>query len=151
MKVRGLLVAVAALVVLAGAVYWSNKREKAKEGQPAADAPPSILKLDKDNIAKVEIRPKGANPVVIEKGTDGKWKLTAPEALQADQDAVGGVINTLSSLDSDLLVAEKTDNLATFGLDAPQLEVDVTLKGGATKKLLIGDGTPTGSNFFAKS
>ncbi len=35
-------------VLLAGlgiAVWWSNRQEKAKEGQPAADAPPKILAI----------------------------------------------------------------------------------------------------------
>ena len=37
MKFRGLLAAVVVLAALAGAAYWSNKKEKAEAGKPAAD------------------------------------------------------------------------------------------------------------------
>ena len=149
MKVYGLLVAVFALVVLAGLVYWSNKTEEAKAGKPDANAPPKILDLKEDTVAKISIDKTGAQPVVVARGQDGEWKLTSPEALPADQDAVKGVLTTVSSLDSSRLLEDKVTDKAKFGLDHPELTVVVTEKDGKSKKLEVGDETPTGSNYYA--
>ena len=39
MKFNGLLIAIVVLAGLAGGVYWSDKSDKAKEKEPAKDAP----------------------------------------------------------------------------------------------------------------
>ena len=150
MKVQGLLVAVGALALLSGAVYWSNKAEEAKKDQPDPDAPPKILELDKETISKVAVRKTDDEALVLEKGDDGDWKLTAPRALRADQDSVGSLLSTVSSLSSNRLVEEEAGSLSDYGLDTPTLEVEITDQDGQPKKLVLGDETPTGANYFAK-
>ncbi len=45
---------------------------------------------------------------------------------------------------------EKAGNLASYGLDAPKLEFDLSEKDNKTQKLLLGDDTPTGNGIYAK-
>ena len=152
MRVTGLVIAAVLLAALSGLLYWSNKTEKEKEGKPApasADAP-KILELKEDNVARIEIAKKDAKPVVLEKVQEGNWKMTSPQPLAADQDAVRSVVSTVTSLDSNRLIEEKAGDLATYGLNAPAIEVNIGQKGGKNTKLLIGDETPTGGNFFVK-
>lgn len=146
----GLRLAIAAvlLALLAGGVYWSNKN--AAEEKPAADASPKILEIPQDQIRQVDIRKPDGAPVVLQRGENGQWQMAAPEKLGVDQDAASSLLSTVSSLPSDHLVEEKTDNFAAFGLDKPELEVSVTSKDGKTRKVLIGDETPTGSGYFAR-
>jgi hypothetical protein len=150
MKLRGLLIAAVVLAALSGAVYWSNKAEKAKEGKPSPDAAPKIVEIPEDQLQQVEIRKKAGEDTVLKKEKDGKWEITAPKPLNADQDAVKSVMSTVSSLSSDRLVEDKGDNLGNYGLVSPSLEVVVNKKDGKSVKLLIGDETPTGSAYFAK-
>jgi len=152
MKIRGLLVAVAVLAFLFGLLYWSNRAEDARQGEPDPDAPPKILELEKDTLVKVSIRTAVQEAVVLEKGESGEWALTAPEAMGADQSAADTLLSTLASLDSDRLVEEGSEglDLESFGLGAPQLEVEITDQEGGAKRLMVGDETPTGSNYFAK-
>lgn len=149
MRLR-LLIAAVLLAVLAGAAYWSNKHEKAEEGKPAAEASPKVLSIPEDQIKQVELKKGDGTAVVLTRGGDGKWQITAPEPLRADQDTVSSLINTVSSLPSDRLVEEKTADYGPFGLDKANLEVTVTKKDGKTEKVLVGDETPTGSGFFAR-
>jgi hypothetical protein len=130
-----LLIAAVLLVALAGATYWSNKHEKAEEGKPAADAPPKVLSIPEDQIKQVELKKTDGAGLVLARGGDGKWQITSPEPLRADQDAVNSLINTVSSLPSDRLVEEKTADYSTFGLEKPGLEVTVTKKDGKTEKV----------------
>lgn len=150
MQFRNLLIAAALLAILAGGVWWSNKEKKAEENKPAADASPKILTIPEDQVAQVEIHKRDTDPIVVKKQGD-KWQITAPKPLAADSSAVGSITSTLSSLASDKLIEDKAADLTTYGLNKPSLEVTVTKKDGKTEKLLVGDETPTGGNFYAKS
>lgn len=150
MRIRGLLIAAAALAALGGLIWWSNRAEKAKEGQPAKDAPPKIAEIAADQIQQVEIAKKDAETTVVRRNASGKWELTAPKAVRVDQEAANSVASTFASLSSDRLIEEKAAELGQYGLAAPSLVVTLTKKDGKTAKLLVGDDTPTGGSVFVK-
>ncbi|MBI4877796.1 MAG: DUF4340 domain-containing protein [Acidobacteria bacterium] len=150
MRIRGLLIAVVVLAALGGTLWWSNKAEKAKEGQPAKDAPPKVVQIPEDQIRQIEIARRGGEPTVVRKNDSNRWEMTAPKPLSVDQEAVNSVASALSSLNSDRLIEEKAADVAQYGLSAPALTVTVTRKDGKTEKLLFGDDTPTGGGIFAK-
>ena len=55
MKIRGLVLAAVVFLVLAGVLYWSNRRKPETEpAKASAEAPPAILKLDQNSIEKLE-------------------------------------------------------------------------------------------------
>src|SRR5215471_15683596 len=110
MKIRGLLVATAAFAVLAGLLYWSDHRKPSAEAANTDDAAPSILKLDENSVTKIELKKKDAPQILLTKsGSD--WKITEPKSLAADQSTISGMLSTLSSLNSDRLVDEKSSDL----------------------------------------
>ncbi len=76
------------MAVLGGVWWWSDKREKAKEGQPPKDQSPSILTLKDTDIRKAEITHRGGDTTVLAKSDSGTWAITAPKPLAADQSAV---------------------------------------------------------------
>jgi hypothetical protein len=150
MKTSGLIVAAAILAALTGTLYWSD-HHKATETTSAASAntPPKILTLKDGDISKIELKKKGADGVALAKNDAGKWQITAPKPLSADQDSVSSVVSTLSSLSSERLVDDKASDLNQYGLTQPSLEADITTKDNKSQKLLIGDDTPTSSGAFA--
>ncbi|MEK7751834.1 MAG: DUF4340 domain-containing protein [Acidobacteriota bacterium] len=150
MRIRGLMIAVAVLALLGGLLWWSNKAEKAKEGQPSKDAPPKIVQIPEDQIRQIEIARKDGEATVIRKNASNKWEMTAPQPLSVDQEAANSVASALASLSSDRLIEEKAADLTQYGLGAPAIAVTVTKKDGKTEKLLLGDDTPTGGSVFAK-
>jgi hypothetical protein len=149
MKTGGLLVAAAVLAALTGALYWSDHHKPAESAATPAEAPPpKILTLKDTDISKIEIKKKGADEVTLAKNDAGKWQITSPQTLSADQDAVSSIVSTLSSLSSERLVDDKAGDLKQYGLTEPAIEVDITTK-DKPAKLLIGDDTPTGNGAFA--
>ncbi len=150
MQNKGLIVAVVILGALGAGVWYSERLEKEKEGKPPADASPKILELAEGDIQKLEIARRGDEPVSLTRDANGKWTLSTPQNLPADGDAVASVVSTLAAFGSERLVEEKAESLDGFGLQTPALRVSVTTKDGKTRKLLIGDETPTGGGFFAK-
>jgi hypothetical protein len=149
MKVR-LLFASLVLLVLAGTLYWSERRKPTDENKVSADAPPAILKLDETTVTRLELKKKNTEPIVLEKSNSGEWQITQPQAFNADSTAVSAALSTLSSLNSERLVEQAVSNPQQFGLAEPALEVGVTEKDNKTQTLLIGDATPTGNAVYAE-
>lgn len=149
MRLRGLLIAAVVLAGLAVGLYLSNKQKTAEAAKPAVDSSPKILALSESEISKVVLKKKGAEDTILERNNAGKWQLTSPKPFLADQDTAGQFVNSASTVNSDRLVEDKASDLASYGLQSPNLEVDVTTKAGKTSKLKIGDDTPTNSGAYA--
>jgi hypothetical protein len=151
MKNSGLLIAAVVLAALTGALYWSNRHPASENTAKASiDTPPKILTLKQEDISKIEIKKRGGEEVALAKGDAGKWQITAPKPLGADQEAVSSLLSSVSSLNSDRLVEDKATDLSQYGLAQPSLELGVTSKDSKPQKLLLGDDTPAGSAVFAK-
>lgn len=148
MEPRRLTIAALLLVALSGALWWSNKQEPGKDKPSSPDDAPKMLEIPQNQIAKLELRRIGAEPVRLEKAA--AWALQAPVSLPADQDAVGGLVSALASLTSDRLVDEKATDFKPYGLTSPILSVIVGRKDGKTHTLLIGDDSPSGSAAYAR-
>jgi len=154
MKNRGLLIAALVLAALLGLLYWSNRHPRSDNSNTALPTPsepaPNILRFNEGDINKIELKKKGGDQIVITKDSNGKWQITSPKSIGVDDAAISSMLSTLSSLNSERLVEEKASNLGQYGLADPKLEVDLTDKNNATRKLLIGDDTPTGSGAYAQ-
>lgn len=148
MKPSGLLIATVVLAALVGTLYWSN-HHKPSASNVSADASPKILSLKKADISGIDIKKNGQDSVTLAKDSSGNWQITSPQPMHADQDAVSGIVATLSDLSSDRLVDAKAANLDQYGLTHPTIEADVTEKGGKTEKVLVGDTLPTGYGAYA--
>src|SRR5579864_964482 len=151
MKSSGLIIAAVVLAALTGVLYWSNRHPPSENTAKASvDTPPKILTLKQEDISKIAIRKKGGEELDLAKGDAGKWQITAPKPLGADQEAVSSLLSTVSSLNADRLVEDKAGDLSQYGLAQPAIELDVTTKEAKPQKLLLGDDTPAGSAVFAK-
>ena len=151
MKNSGLIIAAVVLAALTGVLYWSNRHPPSEDTAKASlDTPPKILSLKQEDISKIQIKKKGGEELNLAKGDAGKWQITAPKPLGADQEAVSSLLSTVSSLNADRLVEDKAGDLSQYGLSQPALEVDVITKDGKPQKLFVGDDTPAGSAVFGK-
>src|ERR1035437_7168523 len=120
MKPKGLLIAVVLLAVLGGLVWWSNKNRADKSKTPA-DTTTKLLTIPDDQFQEIRIK-KVTDEVLSLKRENGKWLMTAPKAMAADQDAAGSMVSTLANLNADKVVEEKAAALKPYGLDIPPLD-----------------------------
>jgi hypothetical protein len=150
MKNVGMLIAAIVLAALAGTYYWSNHRKPAADATASSlPASPVILTVPQSDITGISINKKGAAAVVLGKDASGAWTISSPKPYRADQDTVNGILTTVSSLNADRLVDEKASDLSQYGLSQPSLEIDIALKGNQTKRILVGDDSPSGGGSFA--
>lgn len=151
MKNTGLMIAAVVLAVLSGVLYWSNRHPASENTAKASvDTPPKILEWKQEDIAKIAIKKKGGEELDLAKGDSGKWQITAPKPLGADQDAVSSLLSSVSTLNSERLVEDRAGDLAPYGLAQPALELDIAGKDAKTQRLLVGDDTPAGNAVFVK-
>jgi hypothetical protein len=144
MKGRGLIIAVIILAVLAGVLYWSQHGKlPAESAAVPSSVSPLILKVDPSAVTQLVVKRKGSDPVTLKK-TEGKWQITEPKPYRADQEAVAGVLSTLSALSADRVVEEKAADRKQYGLEEPAAEVDI-----GTRQLMLGDDTPAGGDVYA--
>lgn len=149
MKSSGLVIAAVVLAALSGVLYWSNRHPaEAEKSKPAGETPPKLLTIADSDVSKIEIKKNDAVEVVVTKDSSGRWQLSAPQSLAADQAAVSELLSSLSSASSDRLIEEKASDLKLYGLARPRLVVTVTDKQNKAKKLLFGDDTPTGASVY---
>ncbi|MGB7437469.1 MAG: DUF4340 domain-containing protein [Candidatus Acidiferrum sp.] len=151
MKISGLLIAAVVLAALLGVLYWSNHHPETPDSamKASADASPKILSVNAADVSRIAIDHKDGQTVDLARNSSGAWQITSPKALDADQESVSTLLSTLSSLNAERLIADKASNLASYGLAAPPLQVDITLKDNKTQKLSIGDQTPSGNAYYA--
>src|SRR3954451_22475044 len=128
MKPRGLLIAVVLLAVLGGAVLWSNKKQAAAAKTPT-DSSTKILSIPDDQFQQIRIK-KVTNEVIDLRRDTGKWRITEPQPLAADQDAVSSMVSSLSNLSADKIIEDSASDLKAYGLNDPTLDVVITKKDG---------------------
>jgi Domain of unknown function (DUF4340) len=148
MKSKGLLAASFLLLVLAGIIWWSNRKVATADKTPVESTTTKLLGVPEDQFQDIEIK-KRAGEIIHLQRTDSKWQIVSPDALPADPEAVSSMLSSLSSLSSDRTVEEKAASLDQYGLSQPAFELYVTDKKKKTSKLLIGDDTPAGTAVYA--
>jgi hypothetical protein len=150
---QGRLLAVSVLLaILAGLFWWLNKREASATKPlvtPVTPATTKIVDLPQDQIQSLTIEKLGSEPIELTRA-GGKWSITGPKALPADQDAVSSLVSTFTSLNADKVLEDKATSVDQYGLTKPSLSVTATKKDGKTIKLLVGDETPTNSGSYAE-
>ena len=101
-----------------------------------------VLEFDGDDAQKLELKHDDVAITCVKQGVN--WRITIPSNEDADNSEVTNIINKLSDLRVEKFVSDKPD-VATTGLDKPQVQVAVTLKDNTAYKLLIGKSADNGT------
>ena len=149
MKFRGILVGAVLVAALGGGIYYSNQYAAQKDKESAQDKP-KVLAVPEADIARIEIRKRGDDPVVVKRNASNGWDLTAPVQLRADTEIANQIAQAIGSLTQESIIDEKIADWSAFGLKEPALEVHVLKKDGKTHRILIGDDLPAGGSLYLR-
>lgn len=144
MKSRGLVAASALLAVVSGALWWSNRREARASKAASETKPTKLFTAAEDQIQEIEIQKQGSDTIDLERSA-GKWQITSPHELSADQDAVSSLLANFSSLNADHVIEERPASVEQYGLAQPSMKLTLVDKNKQKHELLVGDMTPAGS------
>jgi hypothetical protein len=142
--VRSLLV----LVVVAIPLIWFAVHESNREAGSDKKLEKVFTGVEADKIDQISIKSESGDRTTAQKQS-GKWQVTAPSAIAADEAELSGLTSNLASVDVQRVVDDQATDLKQYGLDPAR--VDVAFKqGGQERHLLIGQKTPSGSDLYAK-
>jgi uncharacterized protein DUF4340 len=119
----------------AGVLLVDDELWKAIPTSAVAFRDKTMFAYDRGTVERVELEsPKGKVALAIQ---DGKWRITAPVALRADESAVSQVLFKARDLRAKDFVAEDAKRLAAYGLDKPQIRLTIWEKGAKEPKTLL--------------
>ena len=149
---RGLNTTIALVVILGGLlgyIYFVDSKRVIPD--PNAKAKAFGEATTADGIEELEIRSDKGETTHLQKNADG-WTITAPDKANADQGVVGTVTTNLGTLEVQRVVEEKPADLKQYGLEPPRVEVTFRSRDQKnSRKLVVGDKTATGGDYYAKS
>ena len=146
---RGLWSTIVLLLVLAGLGGYIYFYEAGRVPEDP-NAKPKAFTFSGDNIDELQIRNASGDSSRVQRAGDN-WQLVEPVKAEADNGVVGTVTSNLASLEVQRVVDEKPADLAQYGLNPPRIDVGFRLRDQKEfQRLLVGDKTPAGGDFFAK-
>ena len=136
-KKKGLLAAIVVLVVLVG-VYAVMRVAIPDEDQSTdtEESKETAFEEDAADITKLKIQ-SGENTYTFTH-EDDTWKYADDENFPLSESQFLNIVSSITSISSTREL-EKTDNLADYGLQNPEVQVVVTDKDGKETELKFGD------------
>jgi len=124
--------------------YWLNpKREKAESVKGR------IWTVEPKDVEGVVIARKNET-IRLKRVADG-WEMLEPIRVRADRAAVDDMVTALATARMDREIDPNPAKPADFGLDPPEAEVRLEVKGGAAPLVLrVGGKNPTGVWVYAR-
>lgn len=152
MQVRRLLIAVAVLAALSALLWWSNKNPEDPSKKAAGTTKPvNLISLRNADLVDVSVQRKDEAALRVHKNpASNRWEMvTDPQIPTNSQEAVDLVTNAVT-VTSEKLVDENATDLIQYGLEPPQITLELKDKAGKVEKLFVGDKTPVGEMFYAR-
>jgi len=80
------------------------------------------------------------------------WRILEPVRTDADDASIVGLMKAIKDLQKEQVIVESPENLAPFGLQKPELRVELMMKEGIEPPtpLLVGGKSPVGENSYAR-
>ena len=147
-KTSGVLLLV--LAVLGGYAYVSvfNKPP------PLSEPRPYVYDYDMSDIFRMDVRYQDGTTNLVWDDEKAEWFFTDPSRGEVDGGRVNGIRLLLSGPGANRVLfrdAPTPTQLGEFGFDDPQIDVTIVLQNGTVHRVLVGDTTPDGQNYYTKN
>lgn len=120
----------------------------AMDEEPTPTSLPTFISLDPEAIKKFTINEKGQNEVIITKGENDEWYISAEEGIITDGN-INQIISVLNAIEA--FVTLKNDfEEKIYGLDDPAYIFSIEMIDGSKYQIIIGDENPTKTGYYAK-
>lgn len=147
MKLSKLLIYMLILAALGAWLYFYETKYKG-EKKAAEEQASKIVAINKDQVVQIGLKTKDGATIEIKKPADA-WVLTAPVQTKADQSAIGSLLQSAVSAQSEKILMDKDVNWAEYGLDNPSFSVDLAVGDGHTE-LLFGESNPSKTAYYVR-
>lgn len=135
------------LCLLIGGYYYFDTQYKEKQAEKE-EQEKQLLTLETDDVKEVTIVKADETMKAVK--TDDNWRLSLPFETSADKNNWDNVVSQFTSGERQRVVKENADNLASYGLDAPKVQITLAKENGAESATVkLGKETPTAGKYYA--
>lgn len=134
---------------VSAAVYMNRQAEEAANAEPTPAEEAAFLFEQGALVTGIEVKPADGDPVALERNEGKIWVLTKPDKVEADPGAAEAAASQVGALSIAAEIDSQKDP-SIFGLAAPSYTITVTLEGGKTSVLEVGDSTPSETGYYVR-
>lgn len=150
MKLKGILILAAILVIAGTTFYFISRPQSEAPGEPRA----YVWDFDMDNLQHITISlPKENMAESFIKHDDRQFYFDVPDGPQVDKNRWGGGIPLLlSGPGASRIISYDTtdDKLTEYGFNSPNLVATMTLDDGSVYVAQVGDSNPSGTTYYVR-
>ena len=141
------------LLILAaglGAFFYYDTYSLGPRREKAESAKGRIWTVEPKDVERVTVARKGET-IRLQRTADGSWEMLEPIKTRGDRGAVDDMVTGLATARMDREIDANPAKPADFGLDPPEAEVKLEVKGRAEPLVLrVGSKNPTGVWVYAR-
>ena len=136
------------LIIVAIPLIWFALRESKREPSSDKKQEKVFTGVEADKVDQITVKSESGDRTTVQKQS-GKWQVTQPIAVGADESELAGLTSNLASLEIQRVVDEQATDFKQYGLEPARVEVAFK-QGGQDRRLLIGQKTPSGTDLYAR-
>ena len=125
---RGLRSTILLVAVLGGLVAYIYFVDSKKPASGTQTKDKAFATLDAGQIEEVQLKSESGETSRVQK-TGDTWKLSEPEAVEADSVALSTLTTTIAGLEVERVVDENASDVKQYGLDPARVDIGFRVKG----------------------
>ncbi len=148
---RNIIITIFVITALALTLFFVSKYQPQNtDGSPMIEETEEgmfqIYKTDSSHIVALDI--KNANEKYRLSIAGDQWILNDDASIKLNQTNVKALVNTCASVSVKKIISDTLESAESFGLTDPTGYVELHLKDGSTKKVIVGNKTLDGSDYY---
>ncbi len=126
-------------LALGGFVYLYEIRGKQQQAE-IQEQQKQVFDFELEQIQTITIKQESETLTlkIDEEAEEKTWNITAPVEKKADLQTVEFLLTELTNLKSDRSITTSVSQLSEYGLEKPEITVEIQLKDGKTNRLFLG-------------
>lgn len=143
------LVGLCVLLIAGVCLYFLMPKgeDSDSEGEESKTETVRVVNIDSEKITAISIQSEGEDDISLKKQED-TWKLEEMPEAPIDKDVVEGLFECLSPVTATKELAGGESELSEYGLDKPQMKVNISTSDGKEYEIRFGDTVPvSGGNY----
>lgn len=105
--------------------------------------------IDATSVMSLRIEDHTGNILQMVRDSEGEWSVSEPAEGTTDPEKADTVVEDVLGLRT-LAPLNPMDDIGVYGLTSPIGTISLTLEGGDTHVLLVGDKAPTGNGYYVR-
>ncbi len=136
---KNILILILVIALLIGGLFSVMNFEPKQEEVITPELPQTvtIFKIEKASIAAVTVVNPEESYTLVDSG--GNWVVKGEERVTLSSSRVESFLYECANITGQDLITENAENLSQYGLSEPERTVELTLKNGEKRKILIGN------------